>query len=238
MQFNNHADNQDIVSLINDITGMDNNIYSLQAKTRDANTANRTIWTWIHEAYGGWQYDDANNTLNFPSALTSLVSNQRDYAIPSEALSIKGVEVKNTDGNWKTLTPVTEEKIRQVFAEKEFMDTSSQPMFYTPYANSLRIYPASDYSQASSLRVLYDRETSAFVSTDTTKTPGFNSLFHEAVAYGAGFFFARYKALSQKNDLALAWQDFEKRIKQFYSERYQQLFPSRITVNDATSEYS
>ena len=54
MIYNGDTNNQDLVSLLNDLTGMDNNVYTLNAKTRDTNTANRTIWSWIHEAYGGW----------------------------------------------------------------------------------------------------------------------------------------------------------------------------------------
>lgn len=236
MQYNGHSDNQDIVSLINDLTGMDNNVYTLKAKTRDANTALRTIWTWIFDTYGGWEFDDANNTLDFPSSTTALVVGQRDYGLPSDALTVRGVEIKDTGGVWTRLFPLTEEQIRQRWAEKEFMKTSSKPMYYTPYANSVKIYPASDYAQSASLRVLFDRDISTFTSTDTTKTPGFATLFHEAVAYGAGFFFSRYKNIPQKNDLALAWKDYEIRIKKFYGERYQQMFPSRITVGDATRE--
>lgn len=238
MQYNSHSDEQDIIHLINDLTGMDNNVYSLKAKTRDANTALRTIWTWIFDAYGGWAFDDSNNTLNFPSSTTSLVIGQRDYSLPSEALTIRGVEIKDTGGVWTSLLPLTEEQIRDNQAEKEFMKTSSKPIYYILYSNSIKIYPASDYAQSASLRVLYDRDMSIFTSTDTTKTPGFASLFHEAIAYGAGYFFSRYKTIPQKNDLAVAWKDYEIRIKKFYAERYQQLFPSRITVEDVTAQYA
>lgn len=237
MVFNGESNNQDLVSLLDDLTGMDNNTYPLNAKTRDMNWANRTIWTWIHEAYGGWTYDDSNNTLDFPTATTTLTIDQKDYALPSEALKVKGVEIKlNGSSTWQRLIPITEEQIRDIQAEKEFMRTSAQPMYYTPYANSIRIYPASNYTQSASLRVSYERETVAFVPSDTTKTPGFASVFHEAVAFGAGVSFSGYKTIPQRNHLVETWRDYEVRIKKHYQQRYAQLFPPRVTVRDAVRE--
>lgn len=237
MQYNSHATNQDLVSLLNDLTGMDSNVYPLTAKTRDMNTASKDIWTWIFDAYGGWQYDDANNTADFPSALTTLTSGQKDYQIPSSALTIRGVEICDSGSTWKRLVPLTEEQIRERWSEKEFDKTSSTPLYYTPNSNSIRLYPASDYTKASGLRVIFDRGSTDFATTDTTKVPGFASQFHEAVAYGAGVFFSTYKQLPQLQALNSKWQDYEKRIKQFYSSRYQQLFPPRVTVNDAVQEF-
>lgn len=237
MVFNSEANNQDLVSLLNDLTGMDNNVYTLNAKTRDMNTANRTIWSWIHEAYGGWLYDDSNST-DFPTATATLTSGQQDYTTPSEALTIRGVEVKlNGSTVWQKLRPMTEEQIREIMAEKQFMSTSSQPMYYTVYGNSFKLYPAPNYTQSASLRVSYDRGSSAFTPTDTTKTPGFASEFHDAVAIGAGAMFAKYKSIPQKNDLELEWQKCEKKIKSYYSQRWAELFPARISVNDVVREY-
>jgi hypothetical protein len=236
MQYNSEATNQDLVSLLNDLTGMDNNVYPLTAKTRDMNRANRQIWSWIHEAYGGWLYDDSNGT-DFPTALTTLTSAQKDYTLPSSALTVRGVEIMlNGSTVWQKLFPKTEEQIREIMAEKQFESTSAVPLYYTPYANSFKIYPASNYTQASSLRISYDRGSSAFTTTDTTKTPGFASEFHEAVAVGGGFYFSTYKTIPQKNDLTVQWQDYEKRIKSYYGKRYKELFPSRMTVRDYVSE--
>lgn len=236
MVYNSNSDNQDLVSLLNDLTGMDNNVYSLQAKTRDMNTANRTIWSWIHEAYGGWLYDDSNNTVDFPTATAAVISGQKDYSLPSESLTVRGVEIKTTGGVWQKLKPITEEQIRDVYSEKQFMSTASQPMYYTPYSNSVRIYPATNYSQASSIRVSYDRGPVNFVSTDTTKTPGFASLFHDAVAYGAGYFFSMYKSIPQAPRLQLEWEKWEKRIKSYYQQRWEEMFPPRVMVRDYTRD--
>ncbi len=238
MVYNGNVDNQDLVSLLNDLTGMDNNVYTLNAKTRDMNTANRTIWSWIHEAYGGWLYDDSNNTVDFPTATANVVSGQRDYGLASDQLTVRGVEIKTTGNVWQELTCVTEEQIRDFMSEKQFMNTPSQPAYYTPYANSIRIYPATNYSQASSIRLSYDRGTTSFAPNDTTKTPGFASEFHDAVAYGAGYLFSIYKTIPQAARLQQEWALWEKKIKNYYSMRWAEMFPARMTVRDAVKEYS
>lgn len=237
MVYNSDSNNQDLVSLLNDLTGMDNNVYSLEAKARDMNRANRAIWTWIHEAYGGMQYDDKNNTSDFPSAKANLVANQVDYSIPTEANTVIGVEVLNQGGVWERLQPITIEQIQDRQAEAEFMDVPSQPRWYRPVGNSVKIYPASNYSQDASIRFIYDRETNSFAPDDTNKTPGFDSVFHEAVAVGAAAYFSSYKTIPQMVNLQGQWLDYEKRIKQHYSSRFKQLFPNRITVRDAVQEY-
>lgn len=248
MQWNGETNNQDIVSLMNDLVNMDDVEYPLINKSRDANIVLREIWGWIHQAYGGWMYDDSNNTVNFPTATTALVLNQKDYNIPSEALTVRGVEIlTKSGGSWQKLTPKTEEQIRDIIAEKQFLNVPSSPMYYTPYANSLRIYPAANYAQAASLRISYDRGTVTFLPTDTTKSPGFNSLYHEAVAFGAALLFGMRKSLpvavgTMQNKklvpggLQIQYSKYEANIKKFYSERYKQFFPGQITVHDAVRE--
>lgn len=237
MVYNSDSNGQDLVSMLNDLTGMDNVVYSLQAKTRDMNRANRAIWTWIHEAYGGWQYDDKNNTSDFPTAKADLVANQVDYSIPTEATTVIGVEIKNQGGVWERLQKLTLEQIQDSQAEAEFNKTPSQPRYYRPMGNSIKIYPASNYSQTASIRVIYDRETNSFLPTDTNKSPGFDSQFHEAVAIGGAAYFSSYKTIPQMANLQGQWLDYEKRIKEHYSSRFKQLFPNRITVRDAVQEY-
>lgn len=239
MVWNNDTNDQDLVHLMNDWTGMDDNIWTLKAKCRDANMALRDIWSWIHEAYGGWMYDDANNTTDYPTATTTLTTDQKDYQLPSSALTVRGVEVQlNSNNVWTRLFPKTEEEIRDdIMAEGQFMRVSSQPRYYTAYANAIRIYPPANYTKAGALRVSYEREVVAFTPTgNDTRTPGFVSQFHEAVAVGAATNFAKYKTISQKNDLIQTWTDYRDKITKFYQSRWKQMFPTNISVKDAVQE--
>jgi hypothetical protein len=234
MQFNSDSDDQDIVSLINDLTGQDDNSYVIKKKTRHANWALSQIWSWIFDAYGGAIYDDSNNTNNFPSSTDTLTSGRDNYPFPSEALEVRGVDVKaNNSGEWYPLVPITEDMIRQGRqSDIEFQSTDGQPKYYSINGRSIRIYPASNYTQAASWRVTYTRGSTKFASTDTTKTPGFVSEFHDAVAIGAALMFAKAERLRQKNDLEKDWLDYKQKIQQFYQRQYHEMFPPKIRVPD------
>ena len=236
MQYNSGADEQDIVSLTNDLANTDNTVYPLTQKTRAANKTLRKIWSWIFEAYGGWLYDDSNNT-DFPIATTQIVSGQQDYSIPSEALTVNDLEVKDSSGNWYDLKPITSEEIDKLQAEKEFFKTNGLPIYYLMISGSFKLFPTPNYTQAASLRISFDRGATTFTSGDTTKTPGFVSQFHDAVAVGMALEWAREKGLNDLlQGLYADWRRYELDIKKFYTVRYYEKYPKRIKVLDVVRE--
>lgn len=233
MQFNNHAYDQDIVSLVNDMTGLSKTA-EINQITRACNEANRNIWSWIFEAFGGWQFDSTVNG-DLPIATANLVANQSNYTLPSEALTVKAVEYY--DGSvWHKLDSVPFDLINQHQSEKEFEDQPAEPRFYSLLGKVIKIRPASDTSRNNALRVQFNRGSTSFLPTAISQTPGFADEFHEAVAVGASFFIATNKNLIQRNALAERWVDFEKRIKAFYTKRWQEEFPPQIRVNDLVRE--
>ena len=236
MVFNGDTDGQDIFTYIDDLVETDDNQYSLQRKARACNRTLKTVWSWIFEAYGGWQFDD-NNKSNLPVGTVTLTSGQQDYLTPSEAITIRGVEVKDTGGTWHPVAPITEERIRQISAEKEFFSQNGTPLYYRLIGQTIRFYPAPNWTQAASLRVSFDRGISTIASTVTDTEPGFASEFHEAVAVGAALEYAKVNRQDMVSILLNDWRDYEKRIKDFYSKRYQQLFPPRVTVQDTLRQY-
>lgn len=225
MQFNDHSDDQDIVSHIVDATGL-NAMAHIKKITRAANEATRIIWSWIFEAYGGWQYDDGNHD-DLPSATTALVANQQKYTLPAEAVTVRRVSYKDQNDTWHDLDLVTLEEITARQNEAEFEITPGEPRFYRPYAGIVKLYPAPNYSQVVSLRAMFDRGSVQFVSSDTTRTPGFASEFHGAVATGASYFIANEKSLKNVNGLANKWAYYEKAIKAFYKKRLSELVPEK-----------
>lgn len=234
MQYNSHSDDQDIVSLVNDMTGLSKTA-EIRQITRACNEAGRKIWTWIFESYGGWQYDDSNNS-NLPVATANLVANQQKYTLPSEALTVKAVEYMQAGGNWHKLDSLPIALINQFTSEKEWQDEPSEPRYYSLLNGLLKLYPPSDTSRNSALRIQFDRGSISFASTDTTKTPGFASEFHEAVAVGGSYFIARNKGLKQVADLKDNWIDYEGRIKSFYAKKWQEENPPRMRVSDLVTE--
>ena len=232
MQFNNNSDNQDILSLVGDATGINTTVH-IQEVTRACNRANKMIWSWIFQSYGGWQYDDANQT-NSPFATTALVSGQAKYKLPTEALTINSAELKNENGDWEKLYPRPIRAISDKTSEEEYEDEDGQPRYYALVGEEIKLYPAPDYSQANSIRINFDRGSVSFVSTDTEKDPGFVSEFHEAVADGASCYIAINKKLANVQGLREQWFQWEPKIKQFYSERFGEKYPPAFRKGDFT----
>jgi len=236
MQYNSQAQGLDIVTMAEKLVKASSSSFPISDKTLYANQALKMIWTWIHDAYGGWIYDD-NNYTTYPEATTTLTANQVDYTLPTNDLTIRAVSVL-TDGNvWYPLIPITLEQINDKFlSESQFYNTPGQPTYYRPLAKGFKIYPAANYTQAASLKVYYDREVSQFTTTDTTKTPGFDSQYHEAVPTYMAYQYAKINQLANKNDLEKDWLRYEAQIKTDFSKRYGEMFPARMTVRDAVRD--
>lgn len=223
MIYNGHSDDQDIVSTIADSTGM-NKTADIKKITRAANEANRTVWNWIFEAYGGWQYDDGNQS-NLPSATAHLNSGQSKYTIPSDALTVRQVSVKDENGNWTDIDPITAEEIHSHSTENEFGKTPGSPAYYRLIGNIVELYPAPNYTQVRSLRMQFDRGSVAFTSTSTNTSPGFASEFHGAIPVGASFILGSDRTLRNRADLEKRWLGYETSVKRYYKARYAELHP-------------
>jgi len=235
MQYNQNSDSQDIVSLIGDTTGIDTTV-ELKQITRAANEANKKIWSWIFASYGGWTYDDSNYT-NLPIATTDLTADQSKYILPSEALTVRAVEYKNDGGNWSKLEALSVSEINQYRSEQEWMKTPSVPRYYSIVSDVVKLYPAPDTSRSDALRVQFDRGSVSFASTDIEQDPGFASEFHGSVATGASYFIGINKTLSNWELIRSEWLDAEQRIKDYYTQRWDEKFPPEFITSDTLRQY-
>jgi hypothetical protein len=147
------------------------------------------IVTLILRCDNRWQWDDDNYTT-LPVATTALVANQPDYNIASSAfVELQRLELKNESGNWVLLKPIDYNDI-QGMAMTEWQKTNGDSLYYDKIGNSVILYPTPNYSQAASLKVYYQRIPSYFVTTDTTKAPGFIPLFHRLLSYWSAYDYA------------------------------------------------
>ena len=197
--------------------------------TNYVNEELRTVWALIHRVYGGWQFDDMNQA-NLPSASTALVASQGKYAVPSESLVVRGIEVKDTGGIWHTLKPITEEQIREFSAVGEFMKVASNPIYYQLVGRTIKLFPAPSYSQDDSLKVFYERGSVAFLTTDTTEEPGFASEFHDVLPLGASI---KWFQINTPEDLTLPHLIGQYKVKltdleTFYKSRFREMFPQKV----------
>lgn len=244
LPYNGDSNGLDICSLADSMAKSNDTSFPLAEKTMYANLAMRLIWGDIWDAYGGWVYDDSNLT-DQPVATTDLVANQRFYALPMTNMShLIAVEFQNAGGTWIPLSPLTIEKIHQNgYAESEFLKTAAVPMFYRPTSTGIQLYPPANFSASASLRIHISRDISTFTVADTTKSPGFDPLFHEGVALYMALRYTQANVLPQaggtmrggyKTGLLADWFDFESRLKRHYAEKWKQMFPPRLKVEDAT----
>jgi hypothetical protein len=236
MQFNSETNSQDIVSMADDLAKSNSVSFPIAKKVLYANQAVRIIKSWIGEAYGGWIYDDSNKT-DLPEATATLVSGQTNYTLPIDASAVQGISCKDQGGEWYKLQPITLEQIQdRGIAESQFESTNSQPIYYRLLGNSFKTYPASNYTQASSIKLHETRDISQFTVTDTTNTPGFDYRYHEAVPT---FMALQFKKINGEDSRSLMddWLRYEVMIKKDFSKRLAELFPARIKVADALLDY-
>lgn len=242
MVFNGDVNGEDLCTLCDDQNGTNDTNYPLARKARNANWGMRMIWTWIFGVYGGWVYDDKNQ-IDLPEAKTNLVANQIWYALPVEEDSLIALEWMDSYGNWQKLRRITIEEIRnRGYAEADFMNISGNPEFYRPTADGFKLYPASDSSVALGLRSLLMREMVTFTPDTTDIAPGFDSLYHPAVAIFMALQYGR-GTLSTVSKLQKEWDGneastgkeggYKKTIKEHYKIKFRQNTPPTLQISGA-----
>ena len=198
------------------LVGANSTSYPIADLTRNVNRWLDKAVAVIIPASGTWQFDDSNYT-DYPIATTALVSGQEDYVLDAAFLRIERVEVKDEAGNWTRLKQIDRTEVDQALAE--YHETDGEPYRYDVSSNSIKLYPASDYSQANSLRVYFQRKGSYFSTTDTTKEPGFADIFHRYLSLGAAYDYSlKYKSSNQET-LRSEILQMEGDIQNFYSRR-------------------
>ncbi len=192
--------------------------------TRYMNEALNRIVSLILTSDSRWQWDDTNNT-DFPIGITdlgtTLGSEQQDYAFGITFLKITRVEVKDAAGNWNLLKPIDQVDLYDQ-SLTDFLKTPGLPLYYDKIATSIFLYPkplATSVTSSGGLKVWFQRPPSYFLTSDTTKVPGFNSMYHRLVALIASRDYAMAKQLPLSKDLNLLVQQQEDSLGESYALR-------------------
>jgi hypothetical protein len=98
----------------------------------------------------------------------------------------------------------------------DFLSGTGVPLYYDKVGNSLFLYPTPSYSLAAGLKVYYERGPSYFTTSDTTKAPGFNPLFHELVAMWAAYDYASINSLPMVNRIRGEIREMEDQMTGYY----------------------
>lgn len=192
--------------------------------TRYINEALNRVANLIMTADGRWQFDDTNNT-DYPIAVTNLGvvvgSEQQDYTFDVTMLRILRMEVKDNTGAWRKLTPLDETDVYDT-SITDLLKTPGLPVYYDKQGASIMLYPkplGTSVTAAGGLKVWFQRPPAYFTTADTTKVPGFNSMYHRLVATIASRDYAVFKGLSVANGLTSLVQIGEDSLVENYTLR-------------------
>ena len=185
--------------------------------TTSSNRALERVTGLIRQAQGRWQWDDSNNP-DYAIATTLLVADQQDYELDPTHYQIERVEVKDQDGNWSKLESIDQADLYNT-SLTDFLKTAGSPQYYDKVGNSIFLYPKPNYGQTASLKVFYERGPDYFETTDTTKQPGFNPLFHSLIPLWNAYDYAFINTLPILGSISERISLMEDDLKAYYSLR-------------------
>ena len=208
----------------------DSSTYSNADIARSGNNWYRRAVNWVWESVGDWEYDDTNlSTL--PVATVDLVDGQPDYELPSSAQKIDRVEIKDNEGTWHLLLPITKEQVEDEAITEKFGD-DGLPEYYDMVGRSVILYPSpatANITASGGLKIYVSRDIDEFNATATTREPGFANNFHRIISIGSALDFANAKGMTDKITIfngQLA--DIKKEMQEFYSRRHEKDFKLHI----------
>lgn len=207
------------------------NAYPVADLVRSANAANERVCALVNRHDRRWQFDSTEQT-DLPIATATITSGQQDYSLETSHLTIDRVEVKDSGGNWHRLKPIDQQELKRdkEVALTEYQETTGLPQEYDVIGNSIFLYPVPNYTQAASLKAYFTRGPVAFVTSDTTRTPGFNSLFHDLIPLWCAYDYAVANGNDNTNVLLNTIVMKEEELEKFYAHRDRDIRP-RLSVS-------
>lgn len=220
MVFSNSTTKEGLIQEVDRICKTDDTTYTLKDKTARINIGMDRFFTLAFQADGRWNFDDLNQTTA-PLESINLVSGTEKYALDtftSEIINVLRVEALDSNGDGIVLERLDRDRI-QYESLPEFNSTAGTPRWYDLSGKYIYLYPKPSYNSTNGLSLYFERNKSAFVSTDTTKVPGIPSIFHSYIARYASLPYLIENYLPSKNDIAGQIQIDEAAILNHFSHR-------------------
>lgn len=236
MVYSDTVTKQGLIQDISFLLGVDLNNYTIEDRTRNINERFRTVWSIIFDGYGGMKFQDDN--LNAaPYSDVSIASGTGTGSLPTGALTVREVQLKDANGVYRKIRCITEQEYFEMGADARWNGQTGQPTFIFFYEDIWKLLPAPNYTLASALRIYFDQEISTFSTSDTTKVPGFASPFHRILSIGGALDYALSHGLADKVAyLQTLWNDYAYRLKGFYAKRYQARYPHALRSGEDIME--
>lgn len=169
-------------------------------------------------ADGRWQWDD-NNYTDVAIATTNVVSGQRIYVFALDHLEIEKILIKDSTGTWKVLTPIDSSDNDEVAYIENNTGRTGLPTKYDKRGNVLYLDVTPNYNSTGGLKIYFRRGADYFVYTDTTKVPGFASVFHGYLVDFASAGYAIDRQMPIAKNLYDLRNEKEAEITAYFSKR-------------------
>ncbi|NOQ68473.1 hypothetical protein GQ568_03465 [Patescibacteria group bacterium] len=228
MEFSNTTTKTGALQQIEKLTGLGDGVITgnatyLKQFTGDVNNAYSRVANIILRVDGRMQWDDPNHS-NAPASDADLISGQKKYevfeALPTalqDWLQVEKVEILSEDDLGLSLKPI--DILDIVDAESEFRDVNGTPEYFDFDGAEVKLYPSPDYAKTDGLTIFFKRSPSYFASTDTTKVPGFATLYHELLPLWASYWWGVSKGLGYVRNVRAEITVLETELKKFYTRR-------------------
>lgn len=232
MQVNNG--NEALIADIDFLCDTSSTSYPTAAKIRNINR-------WAYRAHVAmikgserWQIDDSNLTT-LPHLKADLVAGQADYRLPSGYLRLNRVEIMDSNGDYKKLTPIDQGDIKGAYTE--FEETDGEPKYYDMVGDTILLKPApaaADVTTTNGLRIHILREIDIFTTGDTTQEPGFPEPFHRILSFGASYDYLisrgdYEKAQSYRNEAEILMGELQGFSAQMLGDEHIRIRPAHRT---------
>ena len=220
---------------INFLCGSTSGTYLRVDKRRNQNVAYNDVARLIWESDGTWAFDDKNNT-DTPIAYRTIANASASYLIPTTALRVKQVEVKNDSGDWFVMKPTTLDEMQ--VSPEEWLTGTGMPLYYQLEGNEIRLFPAPGTgftTMSSGMAVRLSRAVTDLGVSATSTVPGFATPFHRILSYAAAIDFIQDP--QQRQFLAIQKDRLEKGLTRFYSKRNEDK-PARLLPRKSWRQYT
>jgi len=222
MVFSDTTLKQGIVEQTRSIMRVDSTQWPTAKIVASANNWLDTVAGYAIGADKMFQWDDTNHT-KLPIGTTNIVADQSDYSFLTDEqgnniVTLTRLEAKDSTGNYHLLVPIDQNDLNQAIDTEQ--TTTGVPTHYDKIAdNIVRLYPKPAASVTSGLKFYFQRTSSYFVATDTTKTPGVSPLLHRGFVIAAAYDGALTLGLPNLQPLSIEMQREEKKMIEYFSDR-------------------
>ena len=229
LSFNN------LVTLIDETVGTNSTSFTTANKTLYINLAVSNLMLMLHgEGAGGvWVLDDSNQS-DLPEVYEDLVSGTRTYSftedpVGNNIIDIRAVFAKDSSsGVYQLLTPVGIDDAPSTMDDGQA--TGGVPTHYRKSGKRVSLDLIPDYNSTDGLKALVSRESTYFISTDTTNEWGFPGLWHEYLVLYPSYKYAKNKNLPIAESLKRDVQEMEAKISKHSGLRSFKDGKPRVTV--------